>query len=397
MKVLILSSYAYSLINFRGELLRAMVEAGHDVVACGPDEDAEVETRLAEMGVRYVRTPMARTSSNPFSDLATLWCYIRLILKERPGLVLSYTQKPIIYGGIATRLVGNARFYALMTGLGYVFSPDAEARPILRGIVSLLYRAAVRHVKTVFVFNGDDRADMIAHSILDPRQRVVQVPGSGVDVEYFAKAPLPEGPPVFLMVARLMRDKGLLEYVEAARALKAKWPDAKFQLLGRMDTEHPTGVKRDEIEGWAREGIVDYLGETRDVRPFIAASTVFVLPSYYREGLPRTILEAMAMGRPIVTTDMPGCREPVTEGVNGFLVPARDSVALAQALEAFLANDQLAAIMGTAARDIAEQIFDVHKVNAKLMREMRLSKIFTPYRKTHDVKPSLSQLGTKGI
>lgn len=373
MKILVLSSFAFSLVNFRGRLLEAMAAAGHDVIACAPDEDPDVEARLGAMGVRYRRITMDRTGSSPLADLRLLWAYIRLIRRERPGLVLAYTQKPIIYGGLATRLAGHARFYVLMSGLGYVFSSEAAHRTWLRAIVRRLYRAGVAHAQAIFVFNRDDHAEMLAQGIVTPAHRVLQVPGSGVDLGHFAEQPLPEGPPVFLMIARLMRDKGLIEYVEAARALKARYPEARFRLLGRLDTENPTGVPESDLAGWIAAGILEYQPETRDVRPWLAESSVFVLPSFYREGLPRTLLEALATGRALVTTDMPGCREPVVVGENGYLVPPRDAGALRDALERFLLDPGLAERMGRRSRRLAEEQFEVGKVNRLLLETMALS------------------------
>lgn len=378
MRVLVLSSYAFSLVNFRGALLRSMVELGHEVIACAPDRDPVVENTLAEMGVRYVRIPLARTSANPASDLRTLAAYASVMVRERAEVVLAYTQKPIIYGGLAARLTGGRPFYALMTGLGYVFSEDGDRRPLLRRVVRMLYREGIRRARTIFVFNADDRSEMLAQGIVDERSPVLQVPGSGVDIAHFSHCPLPEGPARFLMVSRLMRDKGLLEYVEAARTLRQRWPDARFCLLGRIDAQNPTSVSETLVQRWQAEGLIDYQPEVRDVRPFLARSTVFVLPSYYREGLPRTILEAMATGRAIVTTDMPGCREPVCEGENGFLVPPRDAAALAETMEKFLLDPGLAGRMGCVSRARAEQIYDVHKVNAVLLKTMKLHRAPSP-------------------
>ncbi|MBK5264130.1 MAG: glycosyltransferase family 4 protein [Alphaproteobacteria bacterium] len=372
MKIVILSSLAFSLINFRGRLLCAMSSAGHEVIACAPDEDMEVQAALAAMGISFRRTPMGRTSANPFGDLRTLWAYVRLIRQERPDVVLAYTQKPIIYGGLAARLCSVMGFHALMSGLGYVFSPEAEHRPLLRAIVRRLYRAGVRRANAIFVFNSDDRNEMIRQGIIGHDHHVVQVPGSGVDIDYFAHQPMPDGPPCFLMIARLMRDKGVMEYVNAARELKRRYPDARFRLLGRMDTDNPTGFTPAQVNGWAREGIVEYHEETRDVRPFLAMSHIFVLPSYYREGLPRTLLEALATGRPIITTDMPGCREPVIEGYNGFLVPPCNSGALASTMERFLVDPALAPVMGVRARQTAVTHYDVEKVNALLLDCMQI-------------------------
>lgn len=374
MKILILSSLSWSLINFRGALIAQMAAEGHDVVACAPDAEPEVLDALARMGVRFCLTPMARAGTNPVRDLATLWTYGKLIRRERPDIVVAYTQKPIIYGGLATRIAsrlgGRARFYVIMSGLGYVFSSEADARPWLRGAVSWLYRQGVRRAQCIFVFNGDDRQDMIAHRIVDRVQAVVQVPGSGVDVRHYAAQPMPAGPMTFLMMGRLMRDKGVGEYVTAARRIRTRWPETRFLLLGRPETENPTGYSAEDIAGWQDEGLITLLPETRDVRPCLASAHVFVLPSFYREGLPRTILEALSTGRPVVTTDMPGCRESIRPGENGFLVPPRDAEALADAMTRFLDQPDLLESMGAAARRSAVDIYDVDRVNRQLLTEM---------------------------
>jgi glycosyltransferase involved in cell wall biosynthesis len=372
LKIVILSSLSWSLINFRGALIARMAAEGHDVVACAPDDEPEVLLALARMGVRFRVTPMARAGTNPLHDLVTLARYAWLIRTERPDVVVAYTQKPIIYGGIATRLFKRPRFYAIMSGLGYVFCDEAIGRHSLRRAVSMLYRAGVRHARCIFVFNADDRRVMRANGIVDDRQNVVQVPGSGVDTAHFVAQPMPTGAMTFLMMGRLMRDKGVGEYVAAARRVRLRWPEARFLLLGRAETENPTGCTAEELQGWRDEGIVEFLAETRDVRPYLVSAHVFVLPSYYREGLPRTILEALATGRPVVTTDMPGCREPIEHGRNGFLVPPRDANALADALERFLEHPALLESMGSAARQTAVDSYDVEGVNRQLLTEMGL-------------------------
>jgi glycosyltransferase involved in cell wall biosynthesis len=374
MRVLVLSSLASSLLNFRGQLLAAMIGEGHEVVACAPERDPVVEARLKAMGIRFVQTKLARAGSNPLLDLETLADYMELILRERPGVVLAYTQKPIIYGGLAARLAGGCRFYALISGLGYVFSSAANHRRMLRAIVRRLYRFALKRAHAIFVFNSDDRPELLRQGIINKKQKVVQVPGSGVDLNHFRGAPVPKGPPTFLMIARLMRDKGLKEFVEAARTVRAAHPEARFHLLGKFEDANPTGVSRAELDEWLQEGAVTYLGATDDVRPYLAEATAFVLPSFYREGLPRTILEAMACGRAIVTTDMPGCRDPIEEGENGFLVRPQDSQDLAAALLRFIEEPELAERMGKASRRIAEAKYDVRLVNAQLLSEMRLGR-----------------------
>lgn len=371
-KILVLSSLSWSLINFRGALIARMVEAGHDVVACAPDAEPEVVAALAKMGVRFRLTPMARAATNPIHDVRTLFHYCRMIRAERPDVVVAYTQKPIIYGGLANRMLGRARFYAIMSGLGYVFSSEADGRRLLRLLVSRLYRLGVRRARCIFVFNSDDRAMMLDNGIVAADQPVMQVPGSGVDIRHFSRQPLPDDPPTFLMMGRLMRDKGVGEYVAAARIVRSFRPDARFLLLTRPESENPTGYTAADLEAWRSEGLIEFVPETRDVRPFIASAHVFVLPSFYREGLPRTILEALAMGRPVVTTDMPGCRDPIEDGVNGLLVPPRDAPALAAAMIHMLDNPQALAAMARAARQTAVNVYDVDKVNRLLLDAMQL-------------------------
>ncbi|WP_313804095.1 glycosyltransferase family 4 protein [Sphingobium sp.] len=372
MKVMILSSLSWSLINFRGALIAGMVAEGHEVVACAPDEEPEVLAKLAGMGVRFCRTPMARAGTNPLHDARTLLHYRRLMRMERPDVVVAYTQKPIIYGGLAARLWSRARYFAIMSGLGYVFSEEADSRHWLRTIVSRLYRIGVARARCIFVFNNDDHRVMQESGIVPPAQRVMQVPGSGIDVRHFAEQPLPGGPFTFLMMGRLMRDKGVGEYVEAARIIRARRPDVRFLLLTRPETENPTGYAAADLEQWREAGLIEFLPETRDVRPFIASAHAFVLPSFYREGLPRTILEALAIGRPVITTDMPGCREPIRDGVNGLLVPPRDGPALAEAMEQLIADPARVTAMAKAARQTAVDIYDVDKVNAMLLDVMQL-------------------------
>ena len=374
MKVLVLSSLAYSLINFRKELLRGMVAAGHEVVACAPDADWAIEAALGDAGVRFHTVRMARTGTNPLADMITLLDIYRLIRRERPDVVLAYTQKPIIYGGIAARMAKVPHYFAMCSGLGHAFSSDGGVRSrLLRSIVVRLYRLAIARADAVFTFNRDDEGELRRHKIASARHQIVQVPGSGIDVAAFARVPVPAGAPTFLMIARLMRDKGLGEFVEAARILQRSGITARFQILGPFDA-NPTGITPAQMKAWQDEGLIEYLGETRDVRPFLAGCSVFVLPSYYREGLPRTILEAMSIGRAIVTTDMPGCRETIFDGanVNGFLVAPRDAVSLANALQRFADQPELAENYGAASRRMALARFDVHKVNAVLLETMQL-------------------------
>ncbi|MHA7819592.1 MAG: glycosyltransferase family 4 protein [Erythrobacter sp.] len=369
---MVLSSLAFSLINFRGRLLEEMSKAGHEVVAVAPDDDPKVRAKLNEIGVEFRTVAMARTGLNVFSDLGTIRDYARLLRTERPDAVVAYTQKPIIYGGIACRIAGVRRFYALMSGLGYLFSEAASERRFLRWIFCKLYRFGLKGAKRIFVFNSDDRPDMIAAGIVDSTAPIVEVPGSGVDLDRYVHAPLPKGPLRFLMIGRLMRDKGVWEYAEAARITATRHPEVRFSLIGRVERSNPTGLQEGDVARLREETPVEIIDETDDVPAFLAQSHVFVLPTYYREGLPRTILEAMAVGRAIITTDAPGCRDAVTDGVNGFLVAPRDAQSLAQAMEKLIADDALIGEMCERSRKLAETVYDVRKVNALLMKEMDL-------------------------
>lgn len=369
MKIIILASLAASLINFRGRLIGDLAGAGHHVLACAPDEDEGSILALRRAGAEFHQVPMARAGINPFRDLRTLAAYLKLLIRERPDLVIAYTQKPIIYGGLAAR-VSRTPFVVIMSGLGYVFSEAANHRHKLRRCVSILYRQALRRARAIFVFNADDSRCMTEHGIIDAEAPVIQVSGSGIDLDRFGFSEMPYGPPTFIMISRLMRDKGVEEFVRAAALVRARIPTASFRLLGKEETDNPTGLPPETVRGWCEGGIVEHIPECTDVRPHLAAAHVFVLPSYYREGLPRTLLEAMATGRPVITTDLPGCREPVLAGENGWLVAPRNTEDLADAMIRSVGSRSELVRMGKRAREIAEERFDVSKVNRQMLDVM---------------------------
>ena len=374
-KVVVIASYTPSLTNFRLELLRRMVEAGHTVSAYAPEDDMVVRKDLAAMGVEFTPMPMARTGMNPFEDIKTFLFLLRELRRLRPDVVVPYTMKPIIYGGIAARMAGVAQRCFLVTGLGHVFSTAGAASfkgHVVRAISIALYRLAFKGADVVFAYNDADAEDINRYRMLGPRKQVELIPGSGVDLDHFRFEEMPTGKPVFLLVARLLRDKGILDYVEAARIVKRRFPDAEFRLLGPFDP-NPEAISPRQLRAWVDEGIITYLGETRDVRPFLKDCQVFVLPSYYREGIPRSILEALATGRAIITTDLPGCSDTVEDGGNGFLVPPNDPRKLAEAMCQFVADPALAPAMGHRSRELAQVKFDVHHVNRILLSRMMLA------------------------
>ena len=372
MKILVVAGLAESLINFRGPLLAALLAKGLQVhvAAANLPEGNAVRQELLALGCVVHNVPMHRTGTNPFSDAFTLWRLWRLMSSIRPSYVLGYTIKPVIYGSFAAWLAGVPRIFALITGLGYAFQGPANTRGRLRALVQRLYSLALRRTHKVFFQNPDDQALFRSLGLLPPSTPSCVVNGSGVDVAAFAVAPLPPKPH-FLLIARLLGDKGVREYAKAAQITRALYPQALFSLVGWID-ENPDAISQSELDAWVQSGTLDYLGRLSDVRPAIEACSVYVLPSY-REGTPRTVLEAMAMGRPVITTDAPGCRETVVEGNNGFLVPVKSVDALADAMARFIMDPKLAGRMGQRARQIAVDKYDVHKVNAVMLREMGLS------------------------
>lgn len=372
-RVVVVASLTWSLVCFRLDLLKAMVAAGHEVTALAPDDDPGAVATLNGIGVRFERIPMARTGTNPLADIRTLVALYRCMRRLAPDIMLAYTMKPIIYGSLAARLAGVRQRFAMFTGFGFLFGEGLQGfrTTVIRKLSIWLHRASLVGTTAAFVYNDADAAEIERHAMLSPHTPLVMLPGSGVDLKRFASSKPRSGPPVFLLVARLLRNKGIAEFAAAARLLKREFPDARFQILGPFDPS-PLVIAKAELDAWVKEGIVEYLGETRDVAPFLAASTVFVLPSYYREGIPRSALEALAAGRAIVTTDAPGCRETVLDGENGFRVPPRNVDALAKAMRAFLEDRTLAARMGLNSRKLAETRFDVHRVNRTLLETLGL-------------------------
>lgn len=376
MRVVVLGSYTPSLLNFRGPLIGAMVAAGHEVTGCAPLEPGSdgraVAEGLAALGARFQPVPLQRTGLNPLADAGSVLALARLFRRLRPDVLLAYTAKPVIYGAMAARLAGVPRVFAMIEGLGYAFTEGTELRRrLLRGVLGRLYRLALGLSDAVFFLNEDDRALFRERGILGPGTPSLRIDGTGIDLGHYAAAPPPAGPPSFLMIARLVRDKGVLEYVEAARLLRRRAPEARVRLLGPLDG-NLSAIGPEAVARWQDEGAVDYLGETGDVRPYLRDCSVYVLPSY-REGMPRTILEAMAVGRPVVTTTAAGCRDTVTEGGNGFLVPPRDAPALAEAMHRFVADPGLVPRLGAHSRALAERRFDVRRVNAAVLEAMGLA------------------------
>lgn len=371
--VLVTASYSPSMVNFRGALITAMRARDHRVHACAPGllEDKATRMWLEKRGVVCHDVPLSRTGLNPLHDLRAMVALAQLMRRIRPDVFLGYTIKPVIWGILAAGCACVPQRVALITGLGYAFTGEATGlRAIVQRVARTLFSLAMRSATLVFFQNPDDKADFHRLKILPEDAAVKLVNGSGVDTDWFDLAELPKGPTRFLLIARLLGDKGIREYVAAAEQLSSRWAGVEFHLVGGIDP-NPNGIARAEVESWLRDRHFIWHGALDDVRAAISACHVYVLPSY-REGTPRTVLEAMSMGRPIVTTDAPGCRETVIDGENGFLVPLRDRMALASAMQRFIEDPLLIPAMGNRSREIAVEKYDVHKVNAAMLEAMGL-------------------------
>ena len=374
MKVVVAGGYAPSLINFRGELFDALAAAGHEVIACAAEDDPEVRRALAQRGIAYRPIALSRTGANPLADLETIRQFHRAWREIRPDLVLAYTIKPVAYGLFAARLAGVPGRHAMITGLGTgLAAMDSQGARLKRAIAMAAYRQGLKGATAVLFQNREDQAFFERHGLIGAASRRALIDGSGVNLDRFAQHPPQGGPATFLMITRLLIDKGLRDYAAAARLVKAKHPDVRFSLVGPMD-QGPSALPEAELDGWQREGVIDYRGAAGDVRPHLQAASAFVLPSYYPEGLPRSILEAMAIGRAVITTDLPGCRETVRPGENGFLVPPHDPEALARAMLDLLADPERMRTMGAASRRMAEERFDVHMVNRAILEVLGIAR-----------------------
>jgi len=363
MKVAICINTAWNIANFREGLIRRLREDGHDVIAVAPED--EFVPAIEELGARFMHMPMDNQGTNPLRDLGLCWRYLRLFKRERPDAVFTYTVKPNIYASLAGHLL-KIPVINNVSGLGATTISESWVSKV----VTTLYRLAFWYSKTVFFQNNDDLELFTKYGLVRSEQ-AKRLPGSGINLAKFVVTPLPtSGTPRFLLVARMLRDKGVVEFVEAARTLKQAGARAECCLLGPADVQNPAAISMQEITAWEKEGVIKYLGVTTDVAAEIAKATCVVLPSY-REGTPRALLEAAAMGRPIVTTNAVGCREVVEDGVNGLLCNVRDGQNLYAKMAAIAAmpHDQLRA-MGQKGREKVEKEFNEEIVQNIYMKEL---------------------------
>ncbi len=367
-KIAVISGHTSSLFWFRMDMMREFIRSGYEVVAFGQASANEWGEQFAARGIRYRQINVERNGMNPLHDLKTLRSIRQALLEEKPGKIFCYQAKTIIYTCFAAHKLGITEVYPLIAGLGSVFRSESLKGRAVRLVMSAEYKLALKHSKRVMFQNKDDLSAFADAKIVG-REKCTIINGSGVDVERFSVQPLPKAP-AFLMISRLIKDKGVMEYLEACKVIREKHPDVRCLLVGPFDT-NPSALKPEELQAYIDCGAVEYFGEQSDVRPYIAQASVFVLPSYH-EGTPKTVLESMACGRAILTTDAPGCRETVADGRNGYLVPTHNAGAVAEKMEQMIHAPELILQMGREGRKIAEEKYDVRKVNAAINSIMNL-------------------------
>lgn len=371
-RILIMASLSDSLINFRGHLIKTLVQNGNQVLCCASSNDllsgSKLDARegVIQLGAEFQTFPMSRTSMNPLEDLKTTFALGKIIKRFQPDYVLTYTVKPNIYGSIASRWFSNAKVFSLITGITSGLTTPELAISKKGKLLTKLYSFGLSKNSGILFQNPDDQ-DWFRQLGILRNQKSVVVNGSGVDLSYYLPSPVPIDSVRFLCIARLLAEKGIREFANAAREVKAEFPDVQFDLVGPIDPQ-PNSITASEIDEWQKNGILTYHGVQSDVREWLNRCTVFVLPSY-REGTPRTVLEAMATGRAIITSDAPGCRQTVVNGFNGYLVPIKDVATLSDRIKMFVQNPALAQTMGKASLEFCKK-FNVTSVTENIINFM---------------------------
>ncbi len=380
--IAIVGSYAKGFSGFRSPILRQIIEAGWQAhLICSEHDDDDLAS-FKSMGVTYHVAPLSRTGLNPLADLKYQRYLTGLFRELRPDIVFCYAQKPVVFGVPAARKAGVGRVCALMPGLGYAFSAGGGLKKKIASAAARgLHRRAKPLIDHLFFVNPQDQADFRSHGLIGSQVEVTLLPGEGKDLAHFARQPFPsQGKIRFSLITRLLVDKGVLDFVEAARIVKQTHPEAIFDVIGAYDELNPGGVRRKEMERWVDEGLIEYHGSTTDVRPYLADSWATVLPTTYREGFPNVLMEGMALGRAVVTYQNPGASQAVDSpreiepgmgrGSNGFLLAPKRVDLLAKSLLMLIEEEGLAEAMGNAGRAFAESYFDVAKINTRILQQI---------------------------
>ena len=366
MKFILISPKNRTVYNFRGDLIKELKSKGYEVIVTGPNNDGI--DKIEELGVRFEKIQLDKTGINVVADLKYAHKLWKLFKNEKPDVTLGYTIKPVIYGSIAARLAGVKNINSMITGVGYVFTAQTFKAKIIRFFASILYKLGLSSSTSVIFQNSDDMKEFIDRGLIKEKKcRLVS--GSGVNMKRFKPTLYPDKI-TFFMLSRVLYSKGIREYLEAAKNVKSKYSHVNFILLGAVENMQDS-MSMEELKPYIDQGVIEYFGETNDVSKYYAKASVYVLPSY-REGTPRTVLEAMAMARPIITTDAPGCRETVIDGKNGFLVATKNVKEIEEKMVWFIENPEKICEMGKASLDLCKEKFDVNIVNKDMLKYMNI-------------------------
>ena len=366
MKFILVSPKNRTVYNFRGDLIKRIISQGYEVVVTGPNK-IDVD-KIEALGARFIEVPINKNGVNPLADLKYQKALTEIFRREKPDVVLGYTAKPVIYGSIAAKKAKVPHICAMVTGAGYAFTAKTAKAKLIKAIMSMLYKRAFRCADVAIFQNNDDKQQFVAEKLVK-EEKCRLVNGSGVNTEKFPEAPYPEKT-TFFMLSRVMYSKGIREYLEACSIVKEKYPQVRCMLLGACEGIQDS-LSAEQLQPYIDQGIIEHFGETDRVADYYAQCSVYVLPSY-REGTPRTVLEAMAMGRAVITTDAPGCRETVIDGKTGYLVPVQDGKAVAEKMIAFIEHPETIRQMGLESRAYCLVKFDVNKVNETMCAYLKI-------------------------
>ena len=363
-KILIIGSKADSLLNFRGEFIKGLAKGKFEILACSPDTHLSEIQKIEKLGCKFVELKFSRNSVNPVIELLSFVNFINLFRETAPNIVICYTIKPVIYSLLANYFIRRPKIIPLITGLGYTFGDEKLSQRFMGVFIRALYFIAFQRANRVMFQNPDDLSYFKKTGTIPKKLPSRVINGSGVNIKKFRRHKLPKKF-VFLMVARLLKDKGVIEYCKAAQRVKSQYPDIQCRLVGGFDS-NPMALKPRDLDEWISSGVIDYRGSVHNVEKELRECRVFVLPSY-REGLPRSTLEAMSVGRPVITTDVPGCRETVKHNFNGFLVPKKDVDKLYIAMKRMINLSNLeTSVMAARSHRLVRENFDVHIVNQQM-------------------------------
>lgn len=357
---------SWSMVHFRGETIKEFIRWGHKVIVLAPQDD--FSDALKQTGAEYIILDISRKGTNPISEIFTIVNLARLLFQLKPDVVLNYTIKPVLYGTLAARLAGVKKIISITTGLGYVFSH----KNLTSKIAKLMYKYILKFADEVWFLNLDDEETFQNSKLIEKKKSFV-LPGEGVDIDYYTPSMNKPSILTFTLISRMLWDKGIGHFADAAKFIKQKYPNTKFQIVGPIDEGNPEGISLKQLHDWHQEGFIEYLGATKDIRPILENTSCLVHPTFYKEGLPRILIEACSMGLPCITTDAPGCRDVIKNNDNGFLIEPNNLESLISTLEMYINLDESkkSSLIQNSRTKISNQ-FSTKKINAIYMARLGL-------------------------